>query len=187
MGDYLLHPSLMDSALQSSIGLFEDVNKLEPQPSLPFALDTLLAVSPCKKEMFAWVRYSQGSKPGDRLEKLDVDLYDTEGNVCVQMKGYSSRTLVSETNLAKTQNGQPGTVLATPVWQPTESEASTEKAITVAQHHIILTELSQVKPKQLEPLLLNSTCHVLQVAPKEENLADSFIKCALACFGQVHR
>ena len=180
--EYLLHPSLMDSALQSSIGLFGDISKLDPQPSLPFALDTLRIISPCTKEMFAWVRYSQGNQ--DRLEKLDVDLCDNEGNICVQMKGYSSRVLVNNINTAKALDKQYGTILATPIWKPVESATSIEKPFIFAQQHIILYELSNVNAGQVESLLLNSKCHQLQVA-KQENVSDRFSNCALACFEKL--
>jgi polyketide synthase PksL len=182
--DYLLHPSLMDSALQSSIGLYGDINKLKPQPLLPFALDTLSVISACTKEMFAWVRYSDGSRPGDKLEKMDVDLCDGEGNICVQMKGYCSRVL--STNIITTgelekQDKQFGTLLATPVWQSTEIGSSNEKASLFVQQHIILCDIPNVNAAQLESVLVNSKCHLLPIA-KQLNISDRFSNYALACF-----
>ena len=98
--DYLLHPSLMDGALQSSIGLIADLNMLPSRPSLPFALESLRIVSTCTKEMVAWVRYSDGSKPDDRVTKLDLDLCDQQGNICVQLRGFSSRSLSTDISAA---------------------------------------------------------------------------------------
>ena len=46
--------------------------------------------------MWALVRYSAGSKAGDKVQKLDIDLCDEQGNVCVRMKGFSSRVLEGE-------------------------------------------------------------------------------------------
>nr|QEO74213.1 methyltransferase [uncultured bacterium] len=45
------------------------------------SLETVSVFSPCKGEMFAWTRPSQG--------KVDVDLIDAAGNVCVQTRGLS--------------------------------------------------------------------------------------------------
>src|SRR5207244_5632231 len=90
LGNYVLHPSVMDSALQASIGLI-DSSELPTRPPLPFALETLRIVSPCTQEMLAWVRYAPGSHADDRVIKLDIDLCDERGNVCVQMHGFSSR------------------------------------------------------------------------------------------------
>ncbi len=182
--EYLLHPSLMDSSLQSSIGLYGDINKLDPQPSLPFALDILRVISPCKKEMFAWVRYSQGSQPGDRLEKLDVDLCDQEGNICVQMKGYSSRVLANNINTEKVHDRQFGTIMATPIWQPTEGVTSEENSLIIVQHHIFLDELSNVVAAQLESSLSNSKCHQFQIT-RQENVSDRFSNYALVCFEKI--
>jgi acyl transferase domain-containing protein/enoyl-CoA hydratase/carnithine racemase/acyl carrier protein/NAD(P)-dependent dehydrogenase (short-subunit alcohol dehydrogenase family)/SAM-dependent methyltransferase/ribosomal protein S18 acetylase RimI-like enzyme len=92
-GDFTLHPSLMDCALQACIGLMVDLNNLPSQSLLPFALDSVSIISPCTREMFVWARYAQGSKPGDDLVKIDLDLCDQDGNICVQMRGFSSRTL----------------------------------------------------------------------------------------------
>jgi acyl transferase domain-containing protein len=90
---YILHPSVMDSALQASIGLLVDANYLPDKPYVPFALESLRIVSACAKEMVAWVRYSDGSKPRDETIKVDIDLCDPQGNICVQMQGFSLRLL----------------------------------------------------------------------------------------------
>jgi len=94
--EYVLHPSLMDSALQASIGLIVALNNVPTKPYLPFAVESLRIISSCAKEMAAWARYSKGSKPGDKTVKVDLDLCDERGNVCVQMRGFALRVLVSE-------------------------------------------------------------------------------------------
>ena len=63
---------------------------------MPFALESVRIVSACTAEMFSWIRYSPGSKPEDKLNKLDIDLCDEEGNVCVQMRGFTYRVLNNE-------------------------------------------------------------------------------------------
>lgn len=84
---YVLHPSLMDCALQGCMALIGDS---EGRPLLPFELDTLRVVAPCTTDMFAWVRRA------DQF-KFDVDLCDRFGNVCVQMSGFTSRPLEGNT------------------------------------------------------------------------------------------
>ncbi len=96
--DYVLHPCLMDSAIQAFIGLIIDRSELLNQPLLPFALKTLRVISACKKEMMAWVRYSSGSSPEDKIIKFDIDLCDMDGNVCVQMQEFTSRVLEGKIN-----------------------------------------------------------------------------------------
>jgi polyketide synthase-like dehydratase family protein len=93
---YVLHPSLMDSALQASIGLLVDLNHVPTKPYVPFAVESLRVVSACAKEMVSCARYSKGGQPGDKTVKVDIDLCDERGNVCVQMRGFALRVLGSE-------------------------------------------------------------------------------------------
>jgi acyl transferase domain-containing protein len=101
---YVLHPSMMDSALQASIGLVVDSNHIPSKPSIPFLLESARIVSACAKEMVAWVRYAEGSQPEDKTIKLDIDLCDLQGVVCVQMRGFTSRGLESEVTSRHLQN-----------------------------------------------------------------------------------
>ncbi len=86
--DYLLHPSLLDGALQCCIALAGEAERLV-RPMLPFALDTLRIFSGCSAEMFAWVR--PAGDAGEGARRFDVDLCDTQGRVCVQLHGFVSR------------------------------------------------------------------------------------------------
>ena len=104
---FTLHPSLLDSALQASIGLYLRLEtdtshlaySLQPtaSPFLPFALDRLEILNPCPKSMWAWVRVVQN--PGietntiETVQKLDIDLCDEDGNICVKMCGFTFRVL----------------------------------------------------------------------------------------------
>ena len=87
--DFVLHPSLMDGAMQACVVLMEGVSGGSRQSRSSFALDWLRMVSPCTPEMMAWVRYSSGSQVGDTTVKIDIDLCDGQGNICVQMRGVS--------------------------------------------------------------------------------------------------
>ncbi|MCP4267102.1 MAG: hypothetical protein GY777_16280, partial [Candidatus Brocadiaceae bacterium] len=97
--EYVLHPSLMDAALQSSIGLVlnnggsANGNEVLLYPSLPYALESLEVLGSCTSEMYAWVRYSGGSALSDKIQKLDIDLCDEQGNVCVKMRGLETKEL----------------------------------------------------------------------------------------------
>jgi len=91
--DYVLHPSVMDSALQASLGLIIDMRHPPGKPSVPFALDSIRILSACTEEMVAWVRHSAERAPGDKTIKVNIDLCDQQGNVCVEMRGLTSRVL----------------------------------------------------------------------------------------------
>lgn len=183
---YTLHPSLMDSALQSAIGLFGELSEIDLQPMLPFALNSLRIIAPFSKEMFAWVRTSSDSQVKDKLKKLDLDLYDVEGNLCVQMKGYSARIVTNDKETKPINNNDQhyGTLLTTPAWHQTEILKSTEKRFEFLEHHILLCEISIVDAVVLESLLPDSKCYQLQ-GIKRANAAEQFHSYAVACFEKL--
>ncbi|MCP5007353.1 MAG: hypothetical protein GY941_25950, partial [Planctomycetes bacterium] len=104
--EYVLHPSLMDATVQSSIGLLlkqsilsdssetplgmnkwpSSIGRWTLRPSLPFALESLEILGSCTYEMYAWVRPSDGRASSEEIQKLDIDLCDEQGKVCVKMR-----------------------------------------------------------------------------------------------------
>ncbi|HKO54705.1 MAG TPA: SDR family NAD(P)-dependent oxidoreductase, partial [Thermoanaerobaculia bacterium] len=115
VGDYFLHPSLMDSAVQAAAALVD--GDVADEPRLPFALQSLSVFAPCSAEMVAWVRLAPGSRALDSTVKLDIDVCDVQGSVCVQLHGLSLRV---------SSPGQTaGSLPAIPIEQP-ESVANQE-------------------------------------------------------------
>jgi polyketide synthase PksN len=182
-GDYFIHPSLMDGALQAAVGLIESGS--EPlQARLPFALETLRLLSPCTPEMFAWVRYASGSGPSDKLVKLDADLCDAEGAVCVQVRGLSSRALSTEIRTPAAERDRTGSLFAVPAWKPSSIESFTPETDTeYAVHHVIACELAEIDAGTLASLFPDSQCLVLQKG--EGDIAQRYSDHALACFELV--
>lgn len=97
---FVLHPSLLDSALQSSMGLkFDSDEEMLPggkvplTPSLPFALEELDILGRCTSKMWCLIRHSDGSKAGDKVNKVDIALYDDKGKICARMRKFSSRVM----------------------------------------------------------------------------------------------
>ncbi|MES2347144.1 MAG: SDR family NAD(P)-dependent oxidoreductase, partial [Pseudomonadota bacterium] len=86
---YTLHPSLLDSAVQGStaaLGLLANGQAF----ALPYAVEGVEIHRPCAASMWALCR-RQDSAAGNAVGKLDIDLCDDEGNVCVRMTGLSVR------------------------------------------------------------------------------------------------
>ena len=103
---FTLHSSLLDSAVQASIGL-EQINHQTSTiklPYLPFSLERLEVISCCRETMWAWLRYSDdpstnlrtGSSPPNKMRKLDIDLWDEAGKVCGRLRGFSFQTSEGE-------------------------------------------------------------------------------------------
>nr|WP_314465332.1 SDR family NAD(P)-dependent oxidoreductase [uncultured Clostridium sp.] len=93
---YLLHPSILDSALQASIGLMaETKTEWMHAPALPFALEELSVTGRCSTRMWAEIQYNKDRK-GEKVQKIDATLYDDNGQCCILMKGITFRILESE-------------------------------------------------------------------------------------------
>jgi amino acid adenylation domain-containing protein len=83
-----MHPTMLDAAFQSCLGL---LNADDAQgTALPFAIERLALIAPTTPVMWAHVREVPGSAG---IRKLDIDLTDAAGNVCVQIRGFSVRLL----------------------------------------------------------------------------------------------
>ncbi|OMG71012.1 hypothetical protein BW685_23365, partial [Burkholderia ubonensis] len=88
-GRFVLHPSMMDGALQASMGLLIAAGEVDTRLGLPFALERLEILAPTTARMWSYVRFSAGSQASDRVQKLDFDLCDDAGRVCVRFVGLS--------------------------------------------------------------------------------------------------
>ncbi|MGQ4416337.1 SDR family NAD(P)-dependent oxidoreductase, partial [Streptomyces sp. SAS_269] len=91
----LMHPSILDGALQATIGLWLDqaADGRSAGLALPFALDRAEPVTATAATAYAWIRHQPGSDTGDGTARLDVTVLDEHGRVCVELTGLSTRLL----------------------------------------------------------------------------------------------
>ncbi|NVO09902.1 MAG: SDR family NAD(P)-dependent oxidoreductase [Bacteroidales bacterium] len=183
--DYVLHPSMMDSVLQSCIGLIDNLRNISGQPPLPYGVDCLRIISGSTNEMISWVRYSPGSKSGDKIIKLDIDLCDKQGNVCVEIRGFSSRVLESEigvlqrntsmlTNLGEIKTGLQFLV---PVWNPVPVETY-NKIILSGSSKILLLGGNQTQLEWLQKSFPNTTLLQLPLGASIDIIIAKFKECS---------
>ncbi|WP_421107469.1 SDR family NAD(P)-dependent oxidoreductase [Streptomyces sp. NEAU-S77] len=111
-GPYVLHPAMMDSAIQASMALHLAEGEGPRDTAIPFALDRLELFAPCTSAMWAVVRVADSAQPVTALSRLDIDLVDDTGAVCVAMTGYTSRRVA-----------EPVPSLYAPVWEPLAPDA----------------------------------------------------------------
>ncbi|MEX3629148.1 MAG: SDR family NAD(P)-dependent oxidoreductase [Burkholderia sp.] len=88
-GAYVLHPSMLDAALQASVALSLSTTGGAPA-ALPFALTSLDIYGPCHGEAWVWIRFAP-AEPDGGPRRLDIDLCDARGEVCAQLRGLTSR------------------------------------------------------------------------------------------------
>ncbi|MDF4005205.1 amino acid adenylation domain-containing protein [Luteibacter sp. PPL552] len=88
---YTLPPSLLDAALQASLGLYLRVADDDVPLALPFAVDAVDVFAPCQPRMWAVVRDSDGRPADGGIRTVDIDLCDDGGQVCVCLRQLSLR------------------------------------------------------------------------------------------------
>jgi acyl transferase domain-containing protein/thioesterase domain-containing protein len=179
---YMLHPGLMDSALQASIGLLmasENNGNEAPKPLLPFALEQIDVLSRCTPNMWALVRYSQGSSSSDKVQKLDIDLCDDQGKICVRMKGYSSR-IIEEGTAARVNTGD--TLILQPHWQ--EKAASQElNPSQYGQRLVVICEQDKVSPENIERQIKDVCC--LMLSSEDNSIDERYQSYAIRLFETI--
>ncbi|WP_143286495.1 beta-ketoacyl synthase N-terminal-like domain-containing protein, partial [Burkholderia ubonensis] len=131
---YVLHPSVLDGALQSVAGLLREEWEATGRSSLPFAVDQVDVLAGCVERMWVWARFSAGSGPQARVRKFDLDVCDDEGRVCVRLRGFTTRVMEeaieSTPPVAETE-----TLLLHPVWEAARADAH---APAYSEHLVLL-------------------------------------------------
>ncbi|MFD4763041.1 amino acid adenylation domain-containing protein [Streptomyces sp. NPDC058439] len=93
---YRLHPSILDGALQATIGLplaAPLADGLPADPALPFAVRDVAAVAATPATAYAWIRKQPGSGQAAASAQLDVTLFDEHGRICADLTGLNTRVL----------------------------------------------------------------------------------------------
>src|SRR5437667_5303551 len=83
--DFVLHPSVLDAALQSCIWLLIESVQLQG-PWVPFTLEELSIVGEVPPEGWAWARRRQISATG---QVFDVEVCDDVGRIALLLRGFS--------------------------------------------------------------------------------------------------
>ncbi|WP_226001952.1 type I polyketide synthase [Paenibacillus sp. BJ-4] len=165
-GPFVLHPSMINAALQMPIYLLSNDEKVM-QPSgidplkkpLPTAMEGLEIFRECPREMWALVRYCRGTRAGDRTQKYDIDLCDEVGKVCVRMKGSSYKEAdACEKTL--------GAMMLEPCWKE-QAVAGETMDIDYERHVVMLCETDTIAAGDIEASLTGVECITLQSGMEE--------------------
>jgi polyketide synthase PksN len=148
--DYVLHPSLMDSTLQASLGLMNGA--VDGSPVVPFALEELEILGPCSSKMWAFIRLRQDSPTAGKMRKLDIDLCDEAGRICVRMKSLTLRVLQSGVGAARVSppvtEPKPESV-GKAVSAPVDNEGLQARVLATLMHEVC--NLLKVKIDDIDP------------------------------------
>lgn len=178
---FVLHPSLLDAALQALIGLIMDGDKLTL--ALPYALEELEVFDSCTTAMWAFIRYSDGSKARNRVQKFDLDLCDEHGKVCVRMKEFSLRVLEDEAGWAEpVATIEP--ILLQPYWRE-QAIVQEIPAPDYAQHLVMFCVPGDETQKNNEIKLDGVRCLTLQ--SEQKRMENRFLDYTIQVFEEIQR
>ncbi|SFR08023.1 MULTISPECIES: SDR family NAD(P)-dependent oxidoreductase [unclassified Paenibacillus] len=160
--EFVLHPALMDSTLQATIGLVMGSEENLPvgKPALPFALEELKISEKCTPVMWARISHDGSEETSNGLSKVDIDLCDETGKICVQLKGLLSRALEGDVGQASITEDM-GTLMLEPVWQETPVTTGVNANEDI-QHVVILCEVDGISGEDIEAHMDGTRCLVLQ-------------------------
>ena len=106
---YVLHPSVLDSALQASMGLSladssSGLGNGSSKPSLPFELEEIEVLDRTPAHVYVYVREKRDERRDKlsspvKIQKFNIDICDESGRVCVRLKGFTSRMLERDLKL----------------------------------------------------------------------------------------
>ena len=198
-GRYGLHPALLDSALQSGMGMQAefsggraDLSALRPM--VPFALGELQILGRCVPRMFAWVREADPRKPlaqraqtaldadcqevtnGSSPVRLDIDLFDGSGAVALRLRGFAVRPLDSSPSKAVPVTHP---TLLRPQWLPVDPDRTSPLAGT-APLDIVVCGRQEIDVRELQSLAAADSC--ISVGSDSSQVGEQFTECALAVF-----
>ncbi|WP_340201871.1 SDR family NAD(P)-dependent oxidoreductase [Ascidiimonas sp. W6] len=80
---YFLHPTIMDAALQGTIGIVQDT--LKKDPMLPFNVQEIQHISPLSKSGYAYIAKAK------KADHFNIKILDDKGNLCVLVSNLAFR------------------------------------------------------------------------------------------------
>jgi acyl transferase domain-containing protein len=90
---YVLHPSLLDGALQAAIAFTLDKDETSAGPMMPFTLGQIEIIDKIPTEIWVIVRTKKtASLTAPAGLKIDIEIVNETGNLCVKLTGLLSCT-----------------------------------------------------------------------------------------------
>ncbi|WP_052752824.1 SDR family NAD(P)-dependent oxidoreductase [Kordia zhangzhouensis] len=175
---YTLHHGMLDGALQASIGLINQLSDLSGSPMMPFALKNIRVLDACSETMYAWIRYAEGSKAGDSITKLHIDICNTEGIICAQLQGFTSKTF---TNTQLKQVTETSVIYAQQTWKESVGESYN---VEFEQHAILLCDLTDIHLKDIQQTFANAEVASIALTT-DESIAKRYEQLSLHVFEKV--
>ncbi|MCP4135959.1 MAG: SDR family NAD(P)-dependent oxidoreductase [bacterium] len=92
--EFLLHPTMLDGALQAISGLKDESGSSAGTPYLPFALGEIEILKKIPETCYAHVTETTGETQNIGIKKFNIQIVDGSGQLIVDIKDFSARALV---------------------------------------------------------------------------------------------
>ena len=161
----MLHPSMLDAAIQACIGLLMGSTEHQ-EPQVPFALDELSLMHDVPAEGWAWVR-RRSCNASESV--FDIDVCNDAGRVVLRLRGLSTRKL-----LEATEQSTPlmGTLTLAPLWQQIALSQETAMPEKIAHQVVIIGGTAEEQSaiadiySHVQPLELAASVSIPQIAQR---------------------
>ncbi|MCP4163877.1 MAG: hypothetical protein GY760_27770 [Deltaproteobacteria bacterium] len=96
---YILHPSLIDGAFQTLLGLTNIKKTVTRGGFLPFSLNEIKILNPLSETLYVYLTHSDNN-PADesKFQKYDITIMDKDGSILVIIKEFSVKKLQENIN-----------------------------------------------------------------------------------------
>lgn len=185
---YMLHPSLLDAALQATIGLSLPVESIsdsivpenvDSKIQLPFSIDKVEVYKECNKQMYAVIQTDRGLMNDGNLKKINIDICDLQGNICVRLKRVTFRVYDAKQKQAGNKNQK---MMFVPEWRERKLSL-TDSTDKFSQCIAILCNPGVSTVKEVEKQLPNTKCIALQ--SNSSNISQQFEDYAVQLLKEV--
>ncbi|MBL4837439.1 MAG: SDR family NAD(P)-dependent oxidoreductase, partial [Kordiimonadaceae bacterium] len=151
---FAMHPAMLEGAFHAVLALFAD--DTQGTIAFPVGVDALSFLAPTASKMWAVLRV-QSQTAG--MHKIDIDLVDDAGQVCIAVEGFSLRELPLETT------AKPAAVPAKPSSSENEGIEQYFKALVSRHTDIPVDTIELAKPLEqygIDSLLISQLTTALE-------------------------
>lgn len=182
--NFMLHPSMLDAAVQANIAFYDENGK--GNITLPFALNEVRVLGKCSTEMFAYIR-KVTKNSDDKLQKIDIDICNSKGYVCVKINQLAFREFDTQYNQKLIGSGQEENIeklLFIPEWKECRVTNRTDR-MDFDKKIIILCNQRKDVLEKLIPLAQSS--EIFNLHSENENIAIRYNDCAVNLFDYIKK
>ncbi|MDC0708550.1 SDR family NAD(P)-dependent oxidoreductase [Stigmatella sp. ncwal1] len=167
---YVLHPALLDGALQAVSGLTPPSTSGESE-LLPFSLGEVHVFGPLPAHCFVHVTQSVGHEgPAGAAHRFHLHLLDETGRELATLRDFTLRRMAREELPSRPAAGTAkGLLVYEPCWEDTPAQAPSNLAEGSAQRPVLLFERDEEQAQELRRLLReqHSESPIILVQPGE--------------------